>query len=71
MALVNLINSAMKTLDVEGEEFSDTYSTGVTNAVVAAVNRGVKTRVIVANSTPLHEPDDRHQHRVHRGAPRW
>jgi phosphatidylserine/phosphatidylglycerophosphate/cardiolipin synthase-like enzyme len=51
-ALVELINSATKTLDVEDEEFSDTYSTGVTNAVAAAAKRGVKTRVVLANTTP-------------------
>jgi phosphatidylserine/phosphatidylglycerophosphate/cardiolipin synthase-like enzyme len=47
--LVALINSATTTLDVEGEEFSDNYSTGVVNAVAAAASRGVKVRVIIAN----------------------
>jgi phosphatidylserine/phosphatidylglycerophosphate/cardiolipin synthase-like enzyme len=52
VALVDLIDSATKTLDLEVEEFSDTYSTGITNAVAAAAKRGVKTRLILANSTP-------------------
>ena len=46
--LVALINSATKTLDVEGEEFSDTHSAGVVDAVAAAAKRGVAVRVIVA-----------------------
>src|SRR6185312_7974305 len=37
--LVALIDTAMTTLDVEGEEFSDTYSTGVVNAVARAATR--------------------------------
>jgi cardiolipin synthase len=49
--LVGLIDSATTTLDVEGEEFSDTYSTGIVNAVARAATRGVKVRVVVANST--------------------
>ena len=51
-ALVDLIASATKTLDVEVEEFSDTYSTGITNAVAAAAKRGVKVRLVLANATP-------------------
>jgi phosphatidylserine/phosphatidylglycerophosphate/cardiolipin synthase-like enzyme len=47
-ALVALINSAKKTLDVEAEEFSDPYSNGVVTAVAAAAKRGVATRVILA-----------------------
>jgi phosphatidylserine/phosphatidylglycerophosphate/cardiolipin synthase-like enzyme len=47
-ALVALINSAKKTLDVEVEEFSDPYSDGVVAAVAAAAKRGVATRVILA-----------------------
>jgi phosphatidylserine/phosphatidylglycerophosphate/cardiolipin synthase-like enzyme len=47
-ALVALINSATKTLDVEVEEFSDSYSDGVVAAVAAAAKRGVATRVILA-----------------------
>ena len=50
--LVALIDSATTTLDVEGEEFSDTYSTGVVRAVVRAAMRGVTVHVIIGNSTP-------------------
>lgn len=50
-ALVALIDSATKTLDVEVEEFSDNYTGGVTSAVAAAAKRGVTTRVILANTT--------------------
>jgi phosphatidylserine/phosphatidylglycerophosphate/cardiolipin synthase-like enzyme len=49
--LVALIDSAKSTLDVEDEEFSDTYSTGITNAVVRAAKRGVKVRVVIANGS--------------------
>jgi phosphatidylserine/phosphatidylglycerophosphate/cardiolipin synthase-like enzyme len=49
--LVALIDTATTSLDVEGEEFSDTYSTGVVNAVQRAAARGVMTRVVIANST--------------------
>jgi len=48
-SLVALIDTAMTTLDVEGEEFSDTYSTGVVNAVARAASRGVAVRVVIAN----------------------
>src|SRR3569623_32549 len=51
-ALVALIDSSMQTLDVEGEEFSDTYSTGVVNAVARAASRGVTVHVVIANDTP-------------------
>jgi phosphatidylserine/phosphatidylglycerophosphate/cardiolipin synthase-like enzyme len=47
--LVALIASATQTLDVEGEEFSDTYSTGIVNAVASAAARGVAVRVVIAN----------------------
>jgi phosphatidylserine/phosphatidylglycerophosphate/cardiolipin synthase-like enzyme len=47
--LVALIDSSMQTLDVEGEEFSDTYSTGVVNAVARAATRGVTVHVVIAN----------------------
>ncbi len=50
--LVALIDSATKTLDVEGEEFSDTNSNGVVDAVVQAVHRGVTVHVIIGNATP-------------------
>ena len=49
--LVALIDSASSTLDVEDEEFSDTYSTGVTNAVVRAAKRGVTVHVVIANGS--------------------
>ncbi len=50
--LVALIDSSTQTLDVEGEEFSDTYSTGVVNAVARAASRGVIVHVVIANDTP-------------------
>jgi phosphatidylserine/phosphatidylglycerophosphate/cardiolipin synthase-like enzyme len=50
--LVALIDSATTTLDIEGEEFSDTYSTGIVRAVVRAAQRGVSVHVIIGNSTP-------------------
>jgi cardiolipin synthase A/B len=46
--LVSLINSAQKSLDIEDEEFSDNDSNGITDAVVAAANRGVVVRLVVA-----------------------
>jgi phosphatidylserine/phosphatidylglycerophosphate/cardiolipin synthase-like enzyme len=49
--LVNLINSAKKSLDIEDEEFSDNDSSGVTDAVVAAATRGVTVRLIVAGGS--------------------
>lgn len=48
-ALVQLINSATKTLDVEGEEFSDTNTNGIVLAVAAAARRGVIVHVVVSN----------------------
>ena len=42
--LLNLINSAQHTLDIEQEEFSDTT---LVNAVVAAAKRGVTVRVVI------------------------
>ncbi len=51
-ALVALIDSATKTLDVEVEEFSDGHSDGVVAAVAAAAKRGVTTRVVLAAGTP-------------------
>ena len=50
--LVALIDSATTTLDLEGEEFSDTYSTGVVRAVIRAAMRGVTCHVVIGNSTP-------------------
>jgi phosphatidylserine/phosphatidylglycerophosphate/cardiolipin synthase-like enzyme len=50
--LVQLIASATTTLDLEGEEFSDTNSNGVVSAVAAAARRGVTVHVVIGNSTP-------------------
>ncbi len=50
--LVELIDGATKTVDVEGEEFSDTSTTGVVNAVVNAARRGVTVHVVIGNSSP-------------------
>jgi phosphatidylserine/phosphatidylglycerophosphate/cardiolipin synthase-like enzyme len=50
--LVQLIDSATTTLDLEGEEFSDTDSNGVVDAVVAAAKRGVVVHVVVGNAGP-------------------
>jgi len=47
--LVQLIDSATTTLDVEGEEFSDTNSNGIVDAVSQAARRGVVVHVIVSN----------------------
>jgi hypothetical protein len=47
--IVNLINGATTSLDIEQEEFSDTT---VINAIVAAENRGVTVRVV------LEDPSD-------------
>ena len=47
--LLNLINGATASLDIEQEEFSDT---AIVNAIVAAENRGVKVRVV------LEDPSD-------------
>jgi cardiolipin synthase A/B len=49
--LVELINSATTTLDVEVEEFSDTTAHGIVNAVVQAAQRGVAVRVVIATDT--------------------
>jgi cardiolipin synthase len=50
--LVELIDNATKSVDVEGEEFSDTNQNGVVNAVVNAARRGVTVHVVIGNSTP-------------------
>ncbi len=50
--IVALINTATTTLDVEGEEFSDTDSNGVVDAVCAAARRGVLVHVVVGNASP-------------------
>ena len=49
--LYALIGTANSTVDLEVEEFSDTHSLGIVDALVAAANRGVAVRVIIANET--------------------
>ncbi len=44
--LTSLIASATKTIDLEGEEFSDS---AVTTALAQAAQRGVKVRIVLAN----------------------
>jgi phosphatidylserine/phosphatidylglycerophosphate/cardiolipin synthase-like enzyme len=46
--LVSLIGSATKTLDLEGEEFSDGT---IATAIAQAAQRGVKVRIVLANDT--------------------
>ena len=48
-SIVNLINQAKTTIDLEGEEFSD-YHTA--DALKAALGRGVKVRVVLSDETP-------------------
>ena len=50
--LVALINASTKTLDIEGEEFSDLNTGGIVDSTVVAVHRGVTVRVIIGNSSP-------------------
>jgi cardiolipin synthase len=50
--LVDLIKSATKNVDLEGEEFSDMYSTGITNALAYAATHGIVVRIVIANGTP-------------------
>ena len=47
--LVALIGSATRTLDVEGEEFSDT---SIANALVARAKAGVAVRLVLATGSP-------------------
>ncbi|HEY2367685.1 MAG TPA: phospholipase D-like domain-containing protein, partial [Polyangiaceae bacterium] len=47
-SIVNLINSAKTTIDLEGEELSD-YHTA--DALKAALTRGVKVRVVLSDTT--------------------
>ncbi len=47
--LKRLIDEATKTLDVEGESFSDQ---GIEDALVAAKKRGVAVRLVVSDQTP-------------------
>jgi len=48
-SIVNLINSAKTTIDIEAEEMSD-YHTA--DALKAALGRGVKVRVVMSDETP-------------------
>ncbi|MEP6864945.1 MAG: phospholipase D-like domain-containing protein [Deltaproteobacteria bacterium] len=50
--LVALINASTKTLDIEGEEFSDLNTGGIVDSTVVAVHRGVTVHVIIGNSSP-------------------
>ena len=50
--LVALIDGAQTTLDVEGEEFTDTNSNGIVLAVARAARRGVQVHVVIGNSSP-------------------
>ena len=50
--LVALINASTKTLDIEGEEFSDLNTGGIVDSTVVAAHRGVAVRVIIGNSSP-------------------
>lgn len=53
-ALYDLIGTATTTLDIEGEEFSDSQQKGIVVGVNQALARGVKVRIIVAkDSSPL------------------
>jgi phosphatidylserine/phosphatidylglycerophosphate/cardiolipin synthase-like enzyme len=47
--IVALVGSATHTLDVEGEEFSDTATA---NAIASAAKNGVAVRVVVADNSP-------------------
>ena len=50
--LVALIDTATATLDLEVEEFGDPGTGGMDDAIVAAANRGVNVRLVVANAPP-------------------
>jgi phosphatidylserine/phosphatidylglycerophosphate/cardiolipin synthase-like enzyme len=52
--IIGLIDGAQSTLDVEGEEFSDTL---VVQAVSRAAKRGVATHVVVGNASPSAQSD--------------
>jgi cardiolipin synthase len=47
--LLGLVNSATATIDIEGEEFSDTQ---ITQAIAARADTGVKVRLVVSSATP-------------------
>jgi phosphatidylserine/phosphatidylglycerophosphate/cardiolipin synthase-like enzyme len=49
--LVALIGTATKSLDIEVEEFSDTDSNGIVDAVVAVAKKGIPVHVTIANTT--------------------
>jgi len=49
--LVALINSASHAVDVEGEEFSDTATGGVVDALTSAAARGIAVRIVIANGS--------------------
>lgn len=51
-ALVALIGTATKSLDLELEEFSDMTKNGIVDALTAAAKKGVKVRLVLANNTP-------------------
>ncbi|HEY4240517.1 MAG TPA: phospholipase D-like domain-containing protein [Kofleriaceae bacterium] len=50
--LVQLISSAQTSIDLEGEEYSDSANGGIVDAIVAAANRGVTVHVVLANDDP-------------------
>jgi phosphatidylserine/phosphatidylglycerophosphate/cardiolipin synthase-like enzyme len=49
--LVKLIGTATKSLDLEVEEFSDTDTNGIVDAVDAIAKKGIPTHVTIANTT--------------------
>ncbi len=51
--LVELIQMARSTIDMEAEELSDTYSTGIINALTTAGDAGVQVHVVLADSTSV------------------
>ncbi len=51
-ALVALIGTATKSLDLELEELSDMTKNGVVDALTTAAKKGVKVRIVLANNTP-------------------
>jgi phosphatidylserine/phosphatidylglycerophosphate/cardiolipin synthase-like enzyme len=50
-ALVDLIGTATKSLDLEVEEFSDTDKNGIVDAVDAVASKGIPVHVTIANTT--------------------
>lgn len=49
--LVKLIGTATKSLDIEVEEFADTDTNGIVDAVVAVANKGIPVHVTIANAS--------------------